>query len=86
MSQWIRTTTRQKIYQRDGLKCQYCGSNDCLSLDHVNPRANGVDNRANNLITACISCNSRKKDTSIFDFVQDSETIARILSQLQKSI
>lgn len=86
MSQWIRTSTRQKIYDRDGRKCQYCGSDNCLSLDHVTPRVSGVNNRPSNLITSCISCNSRKKDTSVFEFVQDRETITRILSQLQKSI
>ena len=33
--------TRNMIYQRDGNKCQYCGSTKGLTIDHVIPKSKG---------------------------------------------
>ncbi|HYG39793.1 MAG TPA: HNH endonuclease [Cytophagales bacterium] len=54
--------TRHNIFKRDGLKCQYCGSPDNLTLDHVIPKSRGGSSNWDNLITACKSCNSKKGD------------------------
>jgi 5-methylcytosine-specific restriction endonuclease McrA len=54
---------RRNIYARDGNRCQYCGrvfpSKD-LTLDHITPRVQGGGNSWENLVCACISCNTRK--------------------------
>lgn len=54
--------TRQAIFRRDNHACQYCGSKQNLTLDHVHPRARGGKDTWENLVTACVSCNNRKGD------------------------
>jgi len=53
---------RLRIYLRDAFTCRYCDRamnplSDDLSLDHVDPVGGDDDS---NLVTSCISCNSRK--------------------------
>jgi len=87
-SSWIRKAKRFAIYHRDSFTCCYCGcrfdSSVGLSLDHVVARENGGDNAATNLITACISCNSRKGDTPIHEFVDADHAL--ILEQINKPV
>jgi len=54
--------TRQNIFKRDGNRCQYCGTHDTLTLDHVMPKSRGGKTNWDNLATACKRCNSRKGD------------------------
>ena len=54
---------RRNIYARDQNKCQYCGKVFCtreLTIDHVTPRVQGGDNSWENLVCACLRCNTRK--------------------------
>jgi 5-methylcytosine-specific restriction endonuclease McrA len=54
---------RTRIYMRDKFRCQYCGvrkSPGDLTLDHILPRSRGGDNSPTNIVTACVSCNTRK--------------------------
>ena len=54
---------RLRIYVRDKFTCQYCGkrkSADDLTLDHITPRAQAGDSIPENLVTACVACNTRK--------------------------
>ena len=51
---------RRLIFQRDGLKCKNCGSNEKLCIDHIVPVKRHGDNRPSNLQTLCKSCNSKK--------------------------
>jgi hypothetical protein len=39
-----------------------------LSLDHLIARSQGGDNSARNLVTACLSCNSSRRDRDWRDF------------------
>ena len=55
--------TRDNLFDRDQYCCQYCGnsfSEDKLNMDHVIPRAKGGRTSWENVVTACISCNTRK--------------------------
>lgn len=56
---------RRNIMLRDGLKCQYCGRKNDLTLDHVVPQSKGGPNTWENLVTACAPCNTRKGDSSL---------------------
>ena len=49
---------QEKIYSAG--TCVYCGSTHNLSLDHLIPRLQGGEDAADNLVTACRSCNSSK--------------------------
>ena len=69
---WIRPEARLAIMLRDGMQCVYCGS--CveggahLSLDHITPWSLCGNNKSSNLITCCLSCNSRRRDTHLSQF------------------
>jgi hypothetical protein len=71
-SQLCRPTTRARIYARDGHKCVWCGAGKGagLSLDHVVPRAEGGSDRFWNLVTACLTCNARRRHTPAHEFAR----------------
>lgn len=54
--------SRTMIYKRDGHKCQYCGSTKELTIDHIIPRSRGGEDTWENLVVACMPCNTRKSD------------------------
>lgn len=54
--------SRSMIYKRDGHKCQYCGSTKQLTIDHIIPRSRGGEDTWENLVVACMPCNTRKGD------------------------
>ena len=54
--------SRGNIFKRDSHQCQYCGSDNNLSIDHVLPRSRGGATNWKNLVTACKPCNARKGD------------------------
>ena len=60
---------RQNIYRRDDHKCIYCGSKNNLTLDHVVPKCKNGTNTWKNLVTCCSSCNVKKGDKIVDDFL-----------------
>lgn len=72
-SKWITQKRRLAIYLRDNMQCCYCFKSledgIVLSLDHVVPRKFGGDNKSENLITACKSCNEIRQDRDIVEYV-----------------
>ncbi len=63
---------RIKVYERDGYKCRYCGkqlTRFTCTLDHLTPVAAGGTNSLDNLVTACLGCNSRKHQRPLGDFL-----------------
>lgn len=52
--------SRKNVLRRDGHRCQYCGSTDRLTLDHVHPKSRGGKDTWENLVAACVPCNNRK--------------------------
>lgn len=55
--------SRRNVYLRDQNTCQYCGRifrEEELNLDHVVPRDTGGKSNWENIVTACVRCNSRK--------------------------
>jgi 5-methylcytosine-specific restriction endonuclease McrA len=40
--------------------CEYCGALDNITIDHIVPLSRGGRHEANNLTSACFSCNSSK--------------------------
>lgn len=53
---------KRNVLMRDSYECQYCGSEDNLTLDHVVPKSKGGKDTWENLVAACQKCNSRKGD------------------------
>ncbi len=55
--------TRKNVIKRDGHTCQYCGSKSGpVTVDHVIPRRYGGRDTWENLVCACVRCNSKKRD------------------------
>lgn len=48
------------VFERDGFKCVYCGSEKNLTLDHKIPQSRGGSHDPENLATCCSTCNSSK--------------------------
>lgn len=65
---------RVKVYERDDYKCRYCGkqlTRFTATLDHITAISSGGDNSINNLVTACLYCNSRKQGRPLGDFLAE---------------
>ena len=55
--------SRKNIYARDDGRCQYCGMSLLpkeITYDHVLPKSRGGNTSWENVVTCCVSCNSRK--------------------------
>ncbi|HEY0053599.1 MAG TPA: HNH endonuclease [Caulobacteraceae bacterium] len=52
--------TRFNVFLRDGFQCQYCGTREVLTFDHVVPRSKGGRSTWENIVAACSPCNLRK--------------------------
>lgn len=61
---------RADIFERDGHRCQYCGSSEQLECDHIKPLSKGGNNDPSNLITACRTCNRAKHSKTLQEMPQ----------------
>jgi 5-methylcytosine-specific restriction endonuclease McrA len=52
--------TRFNVFLRDRFSCQYCGSREDLTFDHLVPRSRGGHTTWENVVTACSVCNLKK--------------------------
>jgi 5-methylcytosine-specific restriction endonuclease McrA len=81
-----------QIKARDGFACVYCGGTQestgaHLHLDHVVPKSHGGVDHASNLVLACRSCNSRRKDMLLADWCALIGVPAvRIIRQINKEL
>jgi hypothetical protein len=65
---------RLRIFERDEYKCSYCQkqlTRFTATVDHVKAVAEGGDNSFENLVTACLTCNSQKHRRQLSDFLAD---------------
>ena len=49
--------------------CVYCGCSEKLTIDHILPINRGGTNDIYNLVPACLSCNSAKRDKMPLNFI-----------------
>lgn len=62
----------QKLINRHDGCCVYCGikpTNEPMQIDHVVPISKGGSNTIGNLLPACRSCNSSKRDKFLFQWL-----------------
>ncbi len=54
---------RRNIIKRDNHACQYCGSDKGpFTVDHVVPKDHGGQDTWENLVCACVDCNTKKRN------------------------
>jgi len=61
---------RLKVFERDNYKCHYCRkqlTRFTATLDHIQPVSEGGDNSYENLVTACLHCNSRRGSRPVME-------------------
>jgi len=49
--------------------CVYCGSVSDLSTDHLIPQSKGGDDSADNVVLACMPCNTSRNNRGIFEWL-----------------
>jgi len=59
----------EKVKLQTGQICNYCGSSEKLSLDHIFPKKYGGTDDAENLIYACKTCNSSKGKKDLIEWM-----------------
>jgi 5-methylcytosine-specific restriction endonuclease McrA len=53
--------TKRNILRRDNHQCQYCGKKTGpMTADHVVPKGKGGSDSWENLVCACVECNTKK--------------------------
>jgi hypothetical protein len=77
----VSRSLRFQVLRRDGYRCHYCGAtarDAKLTVDHVTATALGGTDTADNLVTACDTCNGGKSatpaDASLVAQVQERDT------------
>ena len=66
--------------------CVYCGSTDNLSIDHIIPIDKGGTQDSKNLIRACRSCNSAKRNSFFIDWYLKTTRCKRSLDDIMKDM
>lgn len=79
----ISDSLRWSVFARDGFSCRYCGRQAgqdgvTLAVDHVLSVAEGGDNRMDNLVTACKTCNGGKSAKSLLAAPSTEDVSKRI--------
>jgi CRISPR/Cas system Type II protein with McrA/HNH and RuvC-like nuclease domain len=67
---------RTRVFERDNYQCHYCNkqlTRFTASLDHIQPVSEGGDNSFDNLVTACLHCNSRRGSRPVMEMYADPE-------------
>jgi 5-methylcytosine-specific restriction endonuclease McrA len=57
-----------KELERHDHKCFYCKKEGTLTMDHIIPASRGGVHSVGNLVPACKSCNSSKRDRTIMEW------------------
>lgn len=79
---------REYLLEKWNRKCAYCGaSNTPLEIDHIHPRSRGGSDRVSNLTIACHTCNQKKGNMLLEQFLtKHPERMRRILTQAKVSL
>ena len=86
----ISASIRWSVFARDGFCCRYCGRQAgqdgvTLEADHVVSVVDGGDNRIDNLVTACKTCNGGKSGRSLLDIPSTEAVVARLKANKARS-
>jgi 5-methylcytosine-specific restriction endonuclease McrA len=78
---------REYLLEKWKRECVYCGmTNVRLEIDHIIPKNSGGTNRVDNLVICCRSCNEKKGNRTIQEFLKYSEKADLIVSASKKTL
>ena len=60
-SRYISNKVKGDVWNRDGGKCQQCGTEEDIEFDHIHPISKGGTSEMANIQLLCRSCNRRKR-------------------------
>jgi 5-methylcytosine-specific restriction endonuclease McrA len=67
---WLDSTNYRELYrrvlERDGWRCQFCGSLQSLQVHHLKFRSQLGDDTEQNLITLCAQCHEQAHVKSVY--------------------
>jgi 5-methylcytosine-specific restriction endonuclease McrA len=70
--------SRKNILKRDNHTCQYCGKKSVpMTIDHIISRNKGGGDSWDNLVAACVPCNTKKGNLSLRHIQMDLSKIPR---------
>ena len=82
--------SRKNILKRDNHTCQYCGVHSTrLTIDHIVPRQKGGPDTWENLVTACVQCNTQKGHKSVSEAKMELKSSPRkplVIVHFQKNV
>jgi 5-methylcytosine-specific restriction endonuclease McrA len=58
------TKLQRQVLERDGWRCQVCGSMQCLQVHHLKFRSQSGGDEEQNLITLCTECHEQTHRSS----------------------
>ena len=77
---------REYLLEKWGRKCAYCeATNIRLEIDHIVPKSSGGTDAVGNLAICCRSCNEKKGNRALQDFLKQPEKIQQILSTSKRT-
>ena len=79
---------REYLLHKWQYKCAYCDKKDTpLEIDHIVPKSKGGSNSVTNLVIACRSCNEKKSNKSLSEFLNKKpDRITKINKQLKSPL
>ncbi|MFB2977626.1 RNA-guided endonuclease IscB [Microseira sp. BLCC-F43] len=79
---------REYLLEKWNRQCAYCGIKDVpLQVEHIHPKSKGGSNRVSNLCLACESCNVKKGNRLIQEFLKGKQGLLnKILSQAKRPL
>ena len=79
---------REYLLEKWGRQCAYCGAENVpFEIEHIHPKSRGGSNRISNLTLSCHSCNQKKGNKDIKDFLaKKPDILSRILKQAKQPL
>lgn len=65
----LKPKHRKMVLERDKYRCTNCNSHKNLCVDHKTPISKGGDNHESNLQTLCRSCNCKKRNKTMAEWL-----------------
>ena len=83
----VGTNIKEYLLTKHNHTCVYCdATNVSLQIDHIVPKSKGGSNSVGNLTIACVSCNQKKSNLSLKEFIKDPARLKKIQANIKKPL